>query len=81
MGRGTKAFIEALLRKQNKEWHTTIFRIYYSASVYEAPTCILHSKTNTVLLAFSAKLFFWAELITNNMFEEISRQFNLIVLL
>lgn len=58
----------------NKAWHATVFRIYYSGFVYKAAACILHSKTNTVLLSFSANLFSWVELMTNNMLEKISSQ-------
>lgn len=78
MGKGNKAFIEALLWKLGKEHYATVFRIYYSGFVSKAATCVLHSKTNTVLLVFSAKLFSSVELMTNNMLEEISGQSKLI---
>lgn len=78
MGKGNKAFIEALLWKLGKEHYATVFRIYYSGFVYKAATCVLHPKTNTVLLVFSAKLFSSVELMTNNMLEEISGQSKII---
>jgi len=42
--------------------------------VYKAATCILHSVTNGILVAFGAKLFSVVELTTNNMLEDVSSQ-------
>lgn len=78
MVKGCKVIIKAVFGKVSKEWRATVFRIYYSGFVYRAAACILYSKTNTVLLALSAKLFSWVELMTNNMLEEISSQPNLL---
>lgn len=75
MGKGSKA----LLWKLSKEQHATVYRIYYSGFVYKAATCILHFKTKTLLLAFSAKLFSWVELMTY-MLEETSANLNISII-
>lgn len=73
MVKGCKVVIKVLFGKVNKEWHATVFRIYYSGFMYKATACILHSRAFS-FTSLHCKAVLLIELMTNNMLEEVSNQ-------